>query len=91
MCKESGGGSLTVKESINKGIDKCIKAGNKVKEYMVDDTAKDLKNLLEVKKKEDPHSHLPKYNHGGEGLLYCAKCNAWHKGDINWDDDSEGN
>lgn len=90
MCKESGGEYMRIGEAISKSIDKSKEVGKKVKEYMVDDTAKDLKKIFETDKKKDPHSHLEKFKESGDGLLYCSQCNAWHKGNLNWDDDSEG-
>jgi len=35
-----------IKEAIDKGIEKGKEAGKKAKEYLIDDTAEDLKKLL---------------------------------------------
>ena len=37
---------------INRGIDKGIEAGRKVKEFMIDDTVKDIETILEMENKD---------------------------------------
>ena len=39
--------------AIGKGIDKGIEVGTKIKEYMVDDTANDLKKIFNDKDKRN--------------------------------------